>query len=508
MKLVINNGTYQNTEYHAFVVPKKELLNGQHNTKSELKGMGLNVAFIVFDSQSSANFERTMPKTLKYLRGQSGNVQLKHHAVVGDGTTPQLCAILTGLNEHHLPDARMENKESKTVDGWPFLFKTFKQQGYVTMFLEDQAEFAAFSNHLRGFRHSPTDHYARPFFLATSKTFERSFCVGPKAVHKHGLDYTMEFYEKYRGFPKFSISVIASVSHNSLNNMQLIDNDLYQFLISFETKGQRNNTLLIILGDHGPRISQFRASISGKLEESLPFASVLVPKWFPQKHKDLYEALTYNSDILTSHFDFYPTLKHTLSYPSLPKSIKTGQSLFTKLDPETRTCKSAGIPDHFCPCLQYKEMSVKDPEVQTLARLSVQYINGLISVSSRTKELCYNLKLLNVKRAGKRKPNWKVQHFSFSRWNSRCPTCALVFDKKLADTSSQQYEIILSVHPSGAIFEVTVTVCQGKSQVDSNISRLNKYGNQPACIAKEFPSLRPYCYCKNLKIKSSNEETR
>ncbi len=46
---------------------------------------------------------------------------------------------------------------------------------------------------------------------------------------------------------------IGEISHGDFNAVQLLDNDLLQFLDQFTKKGYLNNTLLILLGDHGWR---------------------------------------------------------------------------------------------------------------------------------------------------------------------------------------------------------------------------------------------------------------
>lgn len=57
--------------------------------------------------------------------------------------------------------------------------------------------------------------------------------------------------------------------------------------------------------------------------------------------------------------------------------------------------------------------------------------------------------------------------------------------------------------PSNALYEVTVkravdNVGEGQFSVDSrDISRINRYGSQPDCVAAELPHLRPYCYCRD-----------
>ena len=492
MMLVINNGTDKVAEYHAQFVAKKSILSRE---RKKPNGLGLNVALIMFDSQSAANVERAMPKSLKFLRRKQGTIELKGNSIVGDGTTAQLCAMLTGYNEHYLPDARKEHEGTGSVDKWPFIFSDFKQEGYTTMYFADDALTGAFQFRLRGFEVQPADHYSRPFFLEGQGRYGDP-CLGPKSNHKIAFDFTFDFFKGYPNIPKFSLTEISVLTHGSLNGIQLADDEFHALLENLDRKGHLDNTVLVVFGDHGPRISEFRATINGKMEERLPFTSITFPNWFTEKHKDLFHTVKDNSQILTSHFDMYHTLKHILTYPELPKKTQAGQSLFTAIDPETRTCASAGVPDHFCPCLQFKEMDPKDLKIRSLAELAVEHINKLVSSFEKPKELCEKLKLDRVERAGKRKPNWKVEQFSSSGRNSRCDSCALVFDKSLMDVHSNHYEIVLTVLPGGGRYEITLKTDKERVEVDQDISRINRYGDQPKCIANDYPNLRKFCYCK------------
>ena len=79
-------------EFHAEVVPKPEVLQRQRNEK----GLKVNVLMIGFDSTSSAQMQRAMPEVYKFLKNELNSYIFHGYSVVGDGTTPQLTAMLTG----------------------------------------------------------------------------------------------------------------------------------------------------------------------------------------------------------------------------------------------------------------------------------------------------------------------------------------------------------------------------------------------------------------------------
>eukprot|EP00112_Aurelia_sp_Birch-Aquarium-sp1_P007332 Seg1798.10 transcript_id=Seg1798.10/GoldUCD/mRNA.D3Y31 product="hypothetical protein" protein_id=Seg1798.10/GoldUCD/D3Y31 len=484
------------SEFHAVVVPKKDVIKQAEPIPNKINDLGLNVAFLMLDSVSAASFERAMPESKKVLTALDDTFFFKGHSIVGDGTTAQLCAIFTGFNEQDLPEARRSFRGAAPVDRWPFIFKDFKNRGYATMYLEDCPSTGTFNYRLMGFQNPPADHYTRPFFLGILKEFPilPNKCYGNWAVHNYSLQYTKSFYDTYKNVKKFSLSIISRLPHSKLDRVQLMDKDLANFLNDFKNKGYFDNTIFILFGDHGSRISGARASIEGKLEERMPFLSVTVPKWFKNKHADFYASLLNNTNVLTSHYDLHGTLRHMLTYPNTP-TVKTGQSLFKTINPETRTCKQAGIADHWCPCLGYVSVSTNDLFIRSLAEKSLTFINELVSSTAKSREQCHQLRLDELVRAGKVIHNWKMERFARTKPNSRCDSCLIVYKKGLA-SKPVTYELVFSVKPSNGMFEVNVKVKNGVVEVDPNISRINAYGHQPDCIASEYPHLRKYCYCR------------
>lgn len=61
------------------------------------------------------------------------------------------------------------------------------------------------------------------------------------------------------------------------------------------------------------------------------------------------------------------------------------------------------------------------------------------------------------------------------------------------------YQVTIRTDPNQGLYEGTVTHQLDERKFESpvqQISRINKYGNQPHCVMKEIPHLRKYCYCK------------
>jgi arylsulfatase A-like enzyme len=72
--------------------------------------------------------------------------------------------------------------------------------------------------------------------------------------------------------------------------MQLMastDLHLYNFLQRMKSSGHLDNTMLVLVGDHGAILSPYYTTPIGSLEYKLPLSNVMLPKWFMDKHQDV-----------------------------------------------------------------------------------------------------------------------------------------------------------------------------------------------------------------------------
>ena len=70
---VVTTSGETKSDVHMHVFPKKEVLERQPKPG----GIPLNVALIMFDSTSAANFRRKMPNSLEYLTKDLGSVLMQ-----------------------------------------------------------------------------------------------------------------------------------------------------------------------------------------------------------------------------------------------------------------------------------------------------------------------------------------------------------------------------------------------------------------------------------------------
>lgn len=62
-----------------------------------------------------------------------------------------------------------------------------------------------------------------------------------------------QFFSVYKSKPKFLFGFHGELSHDDYNLIEAADNDLVTFLENLENSGALENTLLILMADHGHR---------------------------------------------------------------------------------------------------------------------------------------------------------------------------------------------------------------------------------------------------------------
>ena len=161
----------------------------------------------------------------------------------------------------------------------------------------------------------------------------------------------------------------------SINGAAKIEPDFLSLLKDLGKNNHLNNTLLIVMGDHGARYGEARAMLDGKLEERLPLFSMAFPPWFLEKFPEISKNIKTNTNHLTSWYDVYATFRHILSYPEIPANLTHEQSLFTEI-PSSRSCSQANVEDHWYPCIQWESVDVIDSHVKNSALAAVEFINN------------------------------------------------------------------------------------------------------------------------------------
>ncbi|XP_034238528.1 uncharacterized protein LOC117643644 [Thrips palmi] len=462
--------------------------------------LGLSVIMWGMDSISRNNFIRKLPRTYTYLTDHLEALILEGYNIVGDGTPQALIPILTGFTELELPETRKRKGSKATfVDAYPFIWNDFKANGYVTGYVEDQPDIGTFTYRLKGFNKAPVDHYGRSFYLAAESHWRNEKrCLGSQECHKIMLQYTENLMSVYRDKPHFMLSFLAQLSHDNVNLVGTMDDDLHDWLVDVHKRGLLNNTLLIVFSDHGPRFADIRQTIQGKQEERLPFFSFAFPPWFKQKHPEAYNNFVLNTKRLTSPFDIHATLKDIIHFPSRlgENSLKNRSMSLFKQIPLARACAHAHIEAHWCACLDWDVVSIYDSTIQEGA---MAFINFLNKYTLPHRELCADLSLDEIIWSARLRPNQKLLAFHHSSDPDG-------FKPDLSGSQkavTEMLQIKLRTKPGRGLFEVSMShnLVSGNFTIRvQDVSRINKYGSAAHCVMAANQDLRKYCYCKEPPV--------
>ena len=474
----------------------------------------INVVIVMVDSLSRAAWQRHLPKTVKYFTENLKGTVLEGYNIVGDGTPQNMFPILMGLSEFEMPEARRFQPGAKTLDDLPWLFKTFKEQGYVTLATEDMPMFSMYNYRFVGFKESPCDFYTRPFYLAVAKNqpvwqslgIVRDFCHGNEPKHMLPIKWLNQMFKVYKDEPKFALLTFAEVTHDDNAKATWIDNDLETLLKNFEREHYLDNTLMVVLSDHGARYDNLRATLQGKLEERLPFVGIFIPEQFRKNHAEATRILEeVNQKRLATPYDLHNTLVDLLELTTSRHGVERfdqvtpvpgrAQSLFREV-PLGRTCEMAKIESHWCACIAWVSVSKEDKTAKMAAEHVLAYINSL---TKPAEQQCHRLTLGSIVSAEMLTPNKDLLHFR--QTNDRDGYKADLTDTMVA--AQVIYQVTFEAKPSGGKYFATVVYWprNGYFTFDGSkaLSRLDRYGSQPWCVVESHPQLRPFCYCKEQK---------
>ncbi|CAL7949038.1 unnamed protein product [Xylocopa violacea] len=471
-------------DYHAFV-PRFHSVE-QKCAKARVASPTsdhLSVLIIGLDSVSRLNFHRMMPKTVHALQNLEA-VEMLGYTKVADNTYPNLVPVLSGLSEAELHDLCWQSKD-KTFDECPFIWKNFSASGYRTAFAEDACSMTTFNYLKRGFRVQPTDYYLRPFCIASEKDIgnthklNANLCVGTRKTYDNLLSYAKKIASQFVVDPYFAMIWQASLTHDYFTYPQLGDQSYYNLITYLYTEQLLNQTALIVMSDHGMRWGEFRQTYQGRMEDSLPFVFIVLPRWWRDKYQVAWANLRRNTRSLTTAFDLHETLADLMRSENLEESrlksrtkamprdnnLPRGISWFLPI-PDYRTCTMAAIASHWCMCHNSYDVPLDDNSLQDKAAFLVSELNEMLKKFVQ----CAKLKLKEIKAA--------------KAWKNEGKGSQLV-----------DYTITVQTEPGDAIFEGTVRNRNEdkRNKLVGSVSRLNAYGKQSSCV-DEF-NMRLYCYC-------------
>ncbi|CAD5232404.1 unnamed protein product [Bursaphelenchus xylophilus] len=372
--------------------PKKKVARHQQNS-AFTKDNQFSISILVLDSTSRNQFYRHAPKTLKFMK-ENGFKILWGYNKVADNSAVNLMPILTGmtigpafdypgrvvpLNLTFLERDLLNRKWEKEL-----FIKRVKELGYTTMWNDDimVTKLGLFSYGLfKGFLRPPADFYFRPFYsYLYSKKNARFHCVEGELASRRYLKLWKNFALKFRNHSHFGFTFLTALTHDDPAAVGLLDPDIYHSLEDLKKSGGFENTIHIIMGDHGHRIRSIQKTYTGRLEERMPLFSIRFPKRFKKLYPEKVRKLEENQNRLVSNYDIHQTL-HEVLFGDLNTKTR-GTSLFQDI-PLNRTCTDILIPQNHCTCMEKVEDTSKVRAKHNIATkidaLLSDYINSTTS---------------------------------------------------------------------------------------------------------------------------------
>jgi len=360
------------------------------------------------------------------------------------------------------------------------------------MYQEDAPSITLFNSKKKGFRYWPTTFYTYPFW---KKYYEirngPHMCHNKMSTYLTWLEQIRIFMEsaKKKQTPYFSFSFLTELTHDHLAIPRNFDRHLKNFLENLINNGNLDNTLLVVLSDHGNRLHKYSYTTNnGRTERYMPFLSVKLPKkLIGTKYHEIALA---NKNKLVTLFDVHQTLRHFLylnTFDTTKLNVKSCQNQFktnsiyqrnmrgtSLLNPIqlNRTCSDALISAEFCNCYKKEEIEESIFKKETghsfnsASLLALDLINNLTS-----------------------KVRFKCELFKLSQ---------IVSLRKTIFNRENIYTEILILDPGQAWFEVTFKIKDDTLVVNDVPIRLSAYGSQAKCIDNDA-FLPSYCFCKNMK---------
>lgn len=367
------------------------------------------------------------------------------------------------------------------LGGCPFLWRYFRDNGYVTAYVEDVTETSTFNYNRNGFIQQPTDSYLRQFFLALEKYLplqiqaNKIVCLGYTLYSDYIFQSAMDFASIYLDDPHFGLYWTNAFSHDNSNLDFNMDHNIKWHMEELERRGILKHDMVIFMSDHGTTYGPIVETETGWYEDRMPFMYIWLPEWFRNEHPDFASALRVNRNRLTTPFDIHTTMKHVLTLSgridNLPPSstCPKAQSLFQEV-PLNRSCEAACIPNHYCVCDNFEGFDVNTDEAKGAVLFVLDDINKRLINYKLKRGKCAFLTLKKITKA-------KVAVFNGT------------------DNPSKDYRVVFEVKPSKAIFGTTITFFTESKEYKQRfgVSRMNAYGTESHCMPDK--SLKDFCYC-------------
>ena len=341
------NNDYNKGKININVTYKKNLAI-ERKKKESPDSIYDNILFIFFDTLSRVHFQRAMKKTSKfiekYMKPKNNFLysayQFNKYHSVGINTLPNIAAMFYGMP---YTSGRGQN-----------IIKYFKESGYITAQIgnicsKELFEINGIKNNLinyENFDHENIGMWCDPNYFDINNPYpvnkgEFSVlrrCLYGKESYEYVLEYTKQFWEKYKNNKKFARVSFIEGHEITGEVIKYLDQPVEQFLEEFMKKEYLKNTAIILASDHGLHYGLYidTKREDALIEHYLPLLIFLIPK---NNNKINNEELHNNQDIFITPYDIYNSLIHIIKGSlNCTEYSKNGNTLFEYINPKGRNC--------------------------------------------------------------------------------------------------------------------------------------------------------------------------
>jgi hypothetical protein len=348
---------------------QQHLIESRRNLSQRKNNTLIQNIFILFvDSVSRNHFKRKLPKVYKwieqfYIKNNTKDDKDSNNYLYESFQYMKFNGAGGWTNANLLPlfqGKRWDDFSGKSV------IKDFKESGYITGTVENYCarEFIDLYGGMSNSQWEPYDHDFTSFFCDPNNEPPSQFlhyltgtygvlkkCMYGKHTLEYATEYAMQFLKTYRSEKKF-FRLGTINGHEATGEVIQYDDDIfYNFLMEFEKQGFMNDTIVMILSDHGytlPGFHYYWGSPDHEKETLLPMLSLILPKNM-KNYNEIRRVLKINEDHFVSMYDLHTTFYKILNMTD-PADSK-GDSLLTQsFENRENNCKRIGIRNDWCRC--------------------------------------------------------------------------------------------------------------------------------------------------------------
>ena len=353
----------------------KKLANERKKISENKQSLFKNIFMFYMDALSHKHFKRKLPKTASLFKQYfaynqnetekkfSGFEFNKYHSLTGF-TVGNIYAMNYGF-------PRTYNTRA-TEDGVSYL-KYLKQNGYITgsagticskdsLFPDEldlpNVEYESF-DHENVALFCDRNYYDYGYSLINGINSVIHRCLYGKEGYEYAFEYAELFWNAYKDNNKFFRLHIYESHELTLELIKYADNNIYDFFQKFFKKGYFNDTLILVVSDHGNNFASYYSLFEGEdknIEGMLPLFLVFVPNKKIIYESGLYDNLYENQQTLITPYDIYNSIIHASSsnFSEIEKEPKNafkrggiyswrGYTIFNLIDYKKRYCNNKDL---------------------------------------------------------------------------------------------------------------------------------------------------------------------